>query len=73
MKRLLWVGFAACVPALTPALPASAMSVPRQSAAIANINSDITQIRGHHGGRGHHYGWGRGHHYGWGHHHHHYD
>lgn len=68
MKRLLRLGFAACVLALAPSLPASAMSVPVKGAAIANTNTDIIEVRGHHGGRGHHYGWGRGrgHHYGWG-------
>ena len=60
MKRLLLLGFAACVLALVPSLPASAMPVPQQGAAIANTDSDIIQVRGHRGGRGHHYGWGRG-------------
>lgn len=68
MKRLLWIGFAACAFALAPSLSASAMSVPVQDAAITKTSTDIIEVRGHHGGRGHHYGWGRGrgHHYGWG-------
>ena len=34
-------------------------------------DDSFIQVRGHRGGRGHHYGWGRGrgHHYGWRHHH----
>jgi len=34
-------------------------------------DDSVIQVRGHRGGRGHHYGWGRGrgHHYGWRHHH----
>ncbi len=72
MKRLLLLGFAACILMLAPSLSASAMSIPKQSAAITGADSDIIQVHGHHGGRGHHYGWGRGrgHHYGWRHHHH---
>lgn len=60
MKRLLFVAFAACVLTLAPTLSTSAMSIPKQSAVISNTDSDIIQVRGHRGGRGHHYGWGRG-------------
>jgi hypothetical protein len=64
MKRLLLIGFAACAFALTPTLSASAMPVAKQQMMIANPDSDVVQVRGHRGGRGHHYGWGRGHHRG---------
>lgn len=66
MKRLLLVGFAACTFALAPTLPASAMPVAKQQTMVTNANRDVIQVRGHHGGRGHHYGWGRGrgHHHG---------
>ena len=69
MKRLLLIGFAACAFALAPSLPVSAMPVAKQQL-IVNSESDVIQVRGHRGGRGHHYGWGRGrgHHYGWRHH-----
>jgi hypothetical protein len=42
------------------------------SALTTSTDGSIIQVHGwgHHGGRGHHYGWGRGHHYGWRHHHH---
>jgi hypothetical protein len=69
MKKLLWLGIAAGVLVLAPALPVSAMSIPHQSTAVANSGdsaNDIIQVRGHRGGRGHHYGWSRGHHHGWG-------
>ena len=66
MKSLLLLGFAASI-ALASSLSASAMSIPKQSIGNAKVDSDIIQVHGHHGGRGHHYGWGRGrgHHYGW--------
>ena len=60
MKRLLLVGFAACAFALAPTLPASAMPVAKQQTMVTNTDSDVIQVRGHRGGRGHHYGWGRG-------------
>jgi len=67
MKRFLLIGFAACAFALAPTLSASAMPVAKQGTMVKNTDSDIIQVRGHRGGRGHHYGWGRGrgHHYGW--------
>jgi hypothetical protein len=70
MKRLLLIGFAACAFALGPILAASAMPSANLSALATSTDSSITQVHGcgHHGGRGHHYGWGRGHH---GRHHHH--
>ena len=70
MKRLLLIGVAACTFALAPILSASAMPSANPNALIGTDTS-IIQVHGwgHHGGRGHHYGWGRGHHYGWGHHH----
>jgi hypothetical protein len=66
MKSLLLLGFAASI-ALVNSPSASAMWIPKQSVGIAQMDHDIVQIHGHHGGRGHHYGWGRGrgHHYGW--------
>jgi hypothetical protein len=53
-------------------LAASAMPNANLSALTTSTDSSIIQVHGwgHHGGRGHHYGWGRGHHYGWRHHHH---
>ncbi len=41
MKRLLLLGFAACILMLAPSLSASAMSIPKQSAAITGADSDI--------------------------------
>ncbi len=72
MKRLLLIGFAACAFALAPIPPASAMPIAHPNT-VAEDGSSIIQVRGHRGGRGHHYGWGRGrgHHYGWRHHRHH--
>lgn len=60
MKRILLLGVAACVLALAPSLSASAMSIPKQSTVITSTRTDSIQVRGHRGGRGHHYGWGRG-------------
>jgi hypothetical protein len=61
MKRLLLIGFAACSFALAPTLPASAaMPVAKQQPVATATNNDVVQVRGHRGGRGHHYGWGRG-------------
>ena len=60
MKRLLLLGFAACVLLFAPSLSASAMSIPKQSTVVSSTDSDLTQVRGRRGGRGHHYGWGRG-------------
>jgi len=74
MKRLLLIGFAACAFASAPTLPASAMPVATPNA--LGTTDTFIQVHGHghgwghHGGRGHHYGWGRGHHYGWHHHRH---
>jgi len=70
MKRLLLIGVAACTFALAPILAASAMPSANLNALIG-ADTSIIQVHGwgHHGGRGHHYGWGRGHHYGWRHHH----
>ncbi len=64
MKRLLLVGFAACAFALAPTLSASAMPVAKQQTIVTNTDSDVIQVRGHRGGRGHHYGWSRGRHRG---------
>lgn len=64
MKRLLLIGFAACAFALAPTLPASAMPVAKHQTTLTNADSDVIQVRGHRGGRGHHYGWGRGRHRG---------
>ena len=81
MKRLLLIGLAACAFALAPTLSASAMPVATPDALGVNDGA-VIQVKGghghghghgwgHHGGRGHHYGWHRGRHYGWfrGHHH----
>lgn len=70
MKRLLLIGVTACTFALSLILSASAMPSANPNALIGT-DTPIIQVHGwgHHGGRGHHYGWGRGHHYGWGHHH----
>jgi hypothetical protein len=71
MKRLLLIGLAAGILALAPTLSASAMPGAHPNTLTGTDNS-IIQVHGwgHHGGRGHHYGWGRGHHYGWRHNHH---
>jgi hypothetical protein len=72
MKRLLLIGFAAGAFALAPILAASAMPSANLGALTTSTDSSVIQVHGwgHHGGRGHHYGWGRGHHHGWRHHHH---
>ncbi len=81
MKRLLFIGLAACAFALAPTLSASAMPAATPNA-LGGSDGAVIQVKGGHGhghghmgrgGRGHHYGWGRGrgHHYGWRHHHHH--
>jgi hypothetical protein len=70
MKRLLLIGFAACAVALASTVAAPAMPAAHPST-VTGTNDSLIQVHGHHGGRGHHYGWGRGHHYGWGRHHHH--
>ena len=74
MKRLLIIGLAGCAIALAPTLSASAM--PAATPSTLGADAAVIQIKGghghgwgHHGGRGHHYGWYRGHHYGWRHHH----
>ena len=72
MKRLIFIGFAACALALIPTLTVSAMPVATPNT-LRGSDEAVIQIKGghgHHGGRGHHYGWGRGHHYGWRHHRH---
>lgn len=69
MKRLLLIGVAAGTFGFAPFLSVSAMPGANPNALISP-DSSIVQVHGHHGGRGHHYGWGRGHHYGWRHHHH---
>jgi len=71
MKRLTW--FAGTVAAVVLVLTGSASA--RLGIAPLSVPSmqddSFVQVRGHRGGRGHHYGWGRGrgHHYGWRHHH----
>jgi hypothetical protein len=67
MKRVFFICVAALAFAATPMLDASAMPIAKQQATLGHADSDIIQVRGHRGGRGHHYGWGRGrgHHYGW--------
>jgi hypothetical protein len=76
MKRLLFVGFAACAFVLAPTFSSSAMPA-ATPASLGGSEAAIIQVKGGHGhmgrgGRGHHYGWGRGrgHHFGWRHHHH---
>jgi len=54
MKRLLLLGFAICAFAFAPTLPASAMPVAKQQPIVASSDSDVVQVRGHRGGRGHH-------------------
>lgn len=76
MKRILMIG--AALFASTLALTASA-TARLGLAPLAAPDEAVIQVRGghghghmgHHGGRGHHYGWGRGrgHHYGWRHRH----
>jgi hypothetical protein len=74
MKRLLIIGLTCCAFGLAPAMPASAMPAATPYA-LGGADGAVIQVGhghgwGHHGGRGHHYGWYRGHHYGWRHHHH---
>ena len=70
MKRLLLVGFATVAFALAPTLSASAMPM-ATSDTLGGSDGAVIQVGGHghgwghHGGRGHHYGWARGRHYGW--------
>jgi hypothetical protein len=40
------------------------MPVAKQQPVVTNTNNDVVQVRGHRGGRGHHYGWSRGRHRG---------
>jgi hypothetical protein len=79
MKRLL-VGLTCCTIVLAPTMSASAMPAATPSV-LGATDGAVIQVKGghghghghgwgHHGGRGHHYGWYRGHHYGWRHHHH---
>ena len=60
MKRIVLLTFAACLLSFAPTWSASAMSIPKQRAVISSADSDLVQVRGHRGGRGHHYGWARG-------------
>jgi hypothetical protein len=59
MKRLLLIVTAACAFAALPTLPASAMPIAKHGT-LVSTDSGVIQVRGHRGGRGHHYGWGRG-------------
>ncbi len=74
MKRILLIGAAIIVSALTTAMPASARLGIAPASTTAAADDAIIQVKGgrghgrmHRGGRGHHYGWsrGRGHKYGW--------
>jgi hypothetical protein len=72
MKRLTWIAgtVAAVVLVLTGSASARLGIAPLS---VQSVQDDsFVQVRGHRGGRGHHYGWGRGrgHHYGWRHHRH---
>ena len=76
MKRLLIVGLTGCTIVLAPIMSASAMPAATPYA-LGATDEEVIQVKGghghgwgHHGGRGHHYGWYRGHHYGWRHHRH---
>src|SRR5215471_501688 len=76
MKRRLLIGLTSCAFALAATMSASAMPAATPST-LGGANEAVIQVKGghghgwgHHGGRGHHYGWYRGHHYGWRHHHH---
>jgi len=73
MKRLTWISgtVAAVVVVLTGSASARLGIAPLS---VQSVQDDaFVQVRGHRGGRGHHFGWGRGrgHHYGWRHHRHH--
>ena len=65
MRRLLLISLAACVFSTTSILSALAMPVAKPK--LLAGSDGIVLVRGHRGGRGHHYGWGRGrgHHFGW--------
>ena len=67
MKKLILAGFAASALMLAPTMSASALPIHPLSPVASSDQSDVIQVRGHGGGRGHHFGWGRGrgHHYGW--------
>jgi hypothetical protein len=76
MKRLLIIAFTGCAFALVPTMSASAMPAATPYT-LGGADGAVIQVKGghghgwgHHGGRGHHYGWYRGHHYGWRHHRH---
>src|SRR6516162_11814642 len=76
MKRLLIIGLTGCAFSLAPTMSASAMPAATPYT-LGGTDEAVIQVQGghghgwgHHGGRGHHYGWYRGHHYGWRHHHH---
>ena len=70
MKRLLIIGFAGCAFALAPTMSASAMPAATPYT-LGGADGAVIQVGGHghgwghHGGRGHHYGWHRGRHHGW--------
>jgi hypothetical protein len=69
MKRLLMVGLTGCTIVLAPTMSASAMPAATPYA-LGGADEAVIQVKGgygwgHHGGRGHHYGWYHGHHYGW--------
>jgi hypothetical protein len=80
MKRLLIIGLTGCAFVLAPTMSASAMPAATPYA-LGGTDETVIKVKGghghghghghgwgHHGGRGHHYGWYRGHHYGWRHH-----
>jgi hypothetical protein len=80
MKRFVQAGFVAMAIAASataaiamPRVPASAIAGDDSGAVVLVKGGHGHGHMGHHGGRGHHYGWGRGrgHHYGWGRGHHH--
>src|SRR6266704_1337754 len=82
LKRLVIIGFTVCAFAHAPTISASAMPAATPYT-LGSSDGAVIQVKGghghghghghawgHHGGRGHHYGWYRGHHYGWRHHRH---
>lgn len=71
MNRLTWIaGMVAAVVLILTGQASARLGIAPLS---VQDDSSVVQVRGHRGGRGHHYGWGRGrgHHYGWRHHRHH--
>ena len=71
MKRLTLIIATAAAVVLALGNSASARLGIAPLSAPSVQDDSFVQVRGHRGGRGHHYGWGRGrgHHYGWRHHH----